>query len=173
MLTKGEKDFLSKIPADKKVSIYPFDPKVKLVAKELVASIRKMFPNLEVKYMGASALGISGQNDIDIYAISSSSDFDKYLPSLTKLFGEPLHKHGTFIEWKFKKNNFDVEFYLTEPPKEHIKVFEILKGSPDLLKEYEYLKASMNGKSFRQYQEKKYEFYNRILRNHKILESKR
>ena len=32
-------------------------------------------------------------------------------------------------------------------------------------KEYEKLKESMNGKSFREYQEKKYEFYHRILDN--------
>jgi len=163
MLTPDEIDYLNKIPKDKKVKIYPFDPKVTEIAEEINNSIHKIYSDLEIKHMGASALKISGQNDIDIYAFSNPKDFDKYLTGLIKLFGKPLHKHETFYEWKFKKDDFDVEFYLTEPPKEHIKIFEILKSNLNLLKEYKNLKASMNGKSFREYQEKKYEFYHRIL----------
>jgi GrpB-like predicted nucleotidyltransferase (UPF0157 family) len=167
MLSPDEKDFLNKIPADKKVHIYPFNPKTIKVAENLIQSIKSVHPDLEVQHMGATALGISGQNDIDIYAFSDPKNFDKYLPGLTKLFGEPLHKHETFVEWKFKKESFDIEFYLTvkdsETMKKQIKVFEILKNNKDLLKEYEKLKESMNGKSFREYQEKKYEFYHKIL----------
>lgn len=165
MLTSDEINYLNKIPKDKKVKIYPFDPKVTEIAEEITNSIHGIYPNLEIKHMGASALKISGQNDIDIYALSNSKDFGKYLPNLIKLFGKPLHKHKTFIEWKFKKDKFDVEFYLTEPPREHIKIFEMFKDNTNLLKEYENLKSSMNRKSFREYQEKKYEFYHKILKN--------
>lgn len=49
--------------------------------------------------------------------------------------------------------------------KKQIAVIEILKNNKGLLKKYEKLKESMNGKSFREYQEKKYEFYHRILDN--------
>ena len=168
MLTKDELDFLNKIPVDKKVYIHSFDPKVKKIAEDLVALIKNTYPHLEVKHMGASALEISGQNDIDVYAFSDPSDFEKYLSGLINLFGEPLHKHETFIEWKFSKNGFDIEFYLTSPDSEtmrkQIAVFEILKNNKDLLKEYEKLKVSMNGKSFKEYQEKKYEFYHKITK---------
>lgn len=167
MFTEDELDFISKIPADKKACIYPFDPKVVRVAEDLIQSINNVFPDLDVKHMGASALGISGQNDIDIYAFSNPVDFDKFLPGLAKLFGEPLHKHETFIEWKFKKDGSDIEFYLTskdsETMQKQIRVFETLKNNRELLKEYEKLKESMNGKSFRRYQEKKYVFYHKIL----------
>ncbi|PIP57976.1 hypothetical protein COX03_00110 [Candidatus Woesebacteria bacterium CG22_combo_CG10-13_8_21_14_all_39_10] len=169
MLTKDELDFLNKIPADKKVYIYSFNPKAVKVAEDLIQSINNIYPDLEVKHLGTSALRISGQNDIDIYAFSDPKDFDRFLPDLTKLFGKPLHKHETFIEWKFKKDSFDIEFYLTakdsETMKKQIKVFETLKSNGKLLKEYEKLKESMNRKSFREYQEKKYEFYHRILDN--------
>lgn len=169
MLTKDEKDFLNKIPADKKVYIHSFDPKAVKVAEDLIRSINNIHPNLEIKHLGASVLGISGQNDIDIYTFSNPKDFDKFLPGLAKLFGKPFYRHKTFIEWKFSKNGFDIEFYLTSPNSEtmkrQIKVFEILKNNKDLLKEYEKLKKSMNGKSFREYQEKKYKFYHRILDN--------
>ena len=169
MLTKDELDFLNKIPANKKVSICPFDPKATRIAEDVIRSITNTFSDLEVKHMGASALEISGQNDIDIYAFSNPYDFGKYLPGLIRLFGKPLHKHETFNEWKFSKNGFDIEFYLTAPNsetmKKQIKVFEILKNDKDLLKEYEKLKESMNGRSFREYQEKKYQFYHKILDN--------
>lgn len=167
MLTKDEIDFLNKIPVDKKVQIHPFNPKVANIAEDIIKSINNIYPDLEVKHMGASALGISGQNDVDVYAFSNPSGFDKYLSGLVSLFGEPLHKHETFCEWKFKRNEFNIEFYLTakksETMEKQIRVFETLKNNSDLLKEYENLKSSMNGKPFREYQEKKYEFYHRIL----------
>jgi hypothetical protein len=40
------------------------------------------------------------------------------------------------------------------------KIVKILPYNPD---EYRKLKESMNGKSFKEYQEKKYEFYHKIL----------
>lgn len=167
MLTKDELDFLSKIPLDKKVHIFPFNPSATRTAESLIQSINKIYPNLEVKHMGASALGISGQNDIDIYAFSNPADFDKFLSGLTKLFGEPLHRHETFCEWKLKRDGFDIEFYLTakdsETMQKQIKVFEALNNNKNLLKEYERLKESLNGKSFREYQERKYEFYHKML----------
>ncbi|OGK15670.1 hypothetical protein A2862_02850 [Candidatus Roizmanbacteria bacterium RIFCSPHIGHO2_01_FULL_38_41] len=70
-------------------------------------------------------------------------------------------------EWKFKKDELDVEFYLTDKNsktmQKQINVFETLKNNPDLLKEYESLKSSMNEKSLKEHQKKKYEFYHRIL----------
>jgi GrpB-like predicted nucleotidyltransferase (UPF0157 family) len=165
MFTPDEKDYLSKI-TDKTVRVFPYNPEVGKIAEELIQSVNDIYPDLEVQHMGASALGISGQNDIDIYSFSDPKDFNKYLPGLIKLFGEPLHKHETFCEWKFKKDGFDIEFYLaardSETMQKQIKVFEILRDNPDLLRQYEELKSSMNGKSFRQYQEKKYEFYHKI-----------
>lgn len=167
MFTKDELNFLNKIPSNKKVGIYPFNPKANSIAVKLIESIKNVCPDLQVKHMGASALGISGQNDLDIYAFSDPEYFNKYIPGLVKIFGEPLNEHDTFLEWKFKKEGFDIELYLTEKDsrtmKRQIKVFEILKENKDFLKEYEELKESMNGKSFKKYQEKKYEFYHRIL----------
>jgi GrpB-like predicted nucleotidyltransferase (UPF0157 family) len=167
MLTKDQKNYLKKIPLDKKVKIFPFSRKATKTAEGIIQSVKDIYPDLEVKHMGASALGISGQNDIDIYVLSHPSNFDKYIQGLVKLFGQPLHKHETFIEWKFDENGFNIEFYLTNPKSDSMKqqmaVFEILKNDKELLKKYESLKISMNGKSFKEYQRKKYEFFNKIL----------
>lgn len=162
MLTKNEQDYLSKIPKNKKASINPFDPKAKETGNLILSKIKNSLPNLKVLFMGATALEIAGQNDIDIYALANPKDFGKYLPSLNKLFGKPKNTHKAFIEWKFTEKDCQVELYLTKPPKRQIKVFEILKSDKELLKEYENLKLGFNGKSFRNYQKAKYEFYNEI-----------
>lgn len=166
-LTKDEENYIAKIPNDKIVNIYPFNNRITKTVHEITSSIIKIYPDLEIKHMGASALEISGQNDIDIYAFSDPKDFSKYLSGLIKIFGKPLHVHETFIEWGFIKNEFDTEFYLTskdsETMKKQIEVFETLSNDKNLLKDYQKLKESMNGKSLKEYQRKKYEFYHKIL----------
>ena len=167
MLTKDEKDYLSKVDPSRKVSIHPFDPKGKALGESIVKQTKNHSPDLEVLFMGSVALGIVGQKDIDIYALADPEDFGKYLPTFEKLFGK-LDKQGkyvkkTFVEWKFQKDGYEVEVYLTESPERQIKVFEILKSNKKLLKEYENLKLSFNGKRYKDYQKAKYEFYNRIL----------
>ena len=137
------------------------------MGEAIVKKIKSRFPNLEVLFMGSAALGISGQRDIDIYALADPDDFGKYLPTFEKMFGE-LDKQGkyiekTFVEWKFNKDGYEIEVYLTEPPDRQIKVYEILRSNNKLLKEYEDLKLSFDGKSYKDYQRTKYEFYNRIL----------
>ena len=68
MLTENQKKYLKTIPADKIIKIVPFDPKT----RDIVKSIRQKINNdagikLGVNFMGASALGISGQGDIELY----------------------------------------------------------------------------------------------------------
>ena len=166
MLTPNQERYLLTIPKDKRVKIYPYNPKAKIIAEEIIKKIHEVFPQLEVVHIGAAALGIAGQSDLDINILSKAEDHDKYLPGLTGLFGEPAIK-GTSIKWEFQKGGFGVELYLTdkESPgfQEQLKVFNLLKNNPKLLKEYDELKKSCDGISFKEYQRRKYEFYNRIL----------
>ena len=167
MLSPDEEDFLSKIPSDKVVSVKPFDQKVHQISDEIIQNIHADLPELEVRHLGASALGISGQGDIDIYIFSKPEEFDKYIPQLERIFGSPKSRKFDSVAWKFEKDGHEIELYLTDPTSEpmrkQIKIFDILKSNKDLLTQYEKLKESMNGKSFKEYQRKKYEFYHRIL----------
>lgn len=167
ILSDDEENYIDKIPNNKIVTIYSFDNQITKIVHKIITSIKEIYSDLEIRHMGASALEISGQNDMDIYAFSNPKDFEKYITGLIKLFGKPLHIHETFIEWKFTKSGFDIEFYLTskdsETMKRQIEVFEILSNNKSLLVEYEKLKEGMNGKSFKEYQRKKYEFYHKIL----------
>lgn len=166
MLLPGQKDYLSKLPPERamaKVSIKPWDPKVIPVAENIIKKIKEKIPDADVRFMGASALRISGQNDIDIYVFCSDEEKDIYNEKLKELFGEKVKEE----KWKFFEDGFEISVYINNPEnqkqKEQIEIFEIFKNNPQILKEYEELKLSMNGKTYREYQIAKYLFYNRVL----------
>jgi GrpB-like predicted nucleotidyltransferase (UPF0157 family) len=167
MLTWDEEDFLRKIPEDKIVSIFPYDEEIERIAKGIIDKIHTILPELEVRHMGASSLKLSGQGDIDIYIFSKPNDFDTHKPLLVKIFGNSKSKKFDSIAWKFETDGHEVELYLTDPTSQpmqrQIRVFEILKIDDALRKEYEKLKEKLNGKSFKEYQRRKYEFYHKIM----------
>lgn len=169
MLTPNQEKYLLTIPKDKRVEIKSYDPKLGKIAEQTITPIKEIDKEkLEVFFMGAGGLEISGQGDLDIYVLSRAEDFGKYLPKLVELFGEPKTKKETSIAWEFVRDNVPVELYLTDPRtesmREQVAIFVILKHDKQLLKEYEYLKHEFNGKSFRDYQRAKYEFYNKLLK---------
>lgn len=167
MLSPDEEGFLSKIPDDKLVFVHSFDPEIPKIAEEITQKIHSAVADLEVTHMGASALGISGQGDIDIYIFSDPEKFDEYIPVLIPLFGEPKSIKYDSVAWKYKEDGHEIEMYLTDPTspsmQKQIKIFETLQNNEDLLNEYEKLKEEMNGKPFKEYQRRKYEFYHKIL----------
>lgn len=167
MLTRNEEDFLKKIPAEKLVVIKPFNPMVTKVASEIISEIHQVVPGLEVKHLGASALQISGQNDIDIYIFCEPKKFGEYETQLVNKFGEPNSKKYDSVAWELRREGLEVEMYLTDPTskpmKRQMKIFSKLENSKDLTEKYERLKNSLSGKSFRDYQLAKYEFYHQIL----------
>ena len=172
MLSPDEIDYLNKLPeeiANKIIVIKPFSSLLSSMANNLISLVKNKFPDLAVKHMGASGLGISGQGDLDIYALANQSEFDKYLPGLKEIFGKPIGESPGSIAWKFDQDGTDIEFYLTDPDsptiQKQIRVFETLKHNPQLLAEYEKLKTGLNGSTYKEYQQAKYEFYHRILDN--------
>ncbi len=167
MLTSNQEKYLLTIPEDKKISIQPFDPKVKETGLQIVKEIENKLPQLNVHFGGASALGIAGQNDIDLNALSSPDEYSRYLPGLITMFGEPAKNTPNLVKWEFDKNGFEVELYLTDRDstslQEQIKTFELIQNNQDYKKEYEQIKLACDGLSFREYMRRKYEFFNKIL----------
>ncbi len=168
MLTENQIKYINSIPENKITQIKPFDPRAKQTGNELVQVIKQKMPELEVLFMGATELGIAGQNDIDLNVLSSPEEYEKYLPLLKELFGEPIKSSPNLIKWEFVRNGFDVELYLTDKNssllREQIKTFELLQGNPELLKEYEAIKLASDGLFFREYMKRKYEFFNKLPR---------
>lgn len=166
MLTENQQKYLSTIPESKIVSINPYSEDISVIATETIDKIKVIVPELTVLYIGASALKISGQNDIDINILTDKSEFDKYVPKLNKLLGKPTSV-GSSIEWTTTKGGYEQTVYLTDSEseglKEQVRTFNLLRDNSNLLKEYETLKQEMNGGSYKEYQRRKYEFYNKIL----------
>jgi len=166
MLKPDQEKYLLTIPEDKIVHIQAFDPKVQLVAQKLIDQITSQFPDVKVFYIGASPLGIAGQNDIDLNILSEDK-FDTYAEEFKKIFGEPVRVNERRIRWEFQRDGFEVELYLKKDVddifREQITVFELLKGDLGLRSEYEKIKLDSDGIPFREYMKRKYEFFNRIL----------
>jgi len=166
MLTPNQEKYLLTIPEDKVIIIKPFDPKVKKAAQEIISKIKETLPEAEILFMGASALEIAGQNDIDM-TILANGEFERHSNSLENLFGKPVKSNPTLIKWEFVQDGFEVELYLNDviSPvlQEQIDTFNLLKNSPELLEEYEQIKLKSDGLLFREYMRRKYEFFNRIL----------
>src|SRR2546423_11533243 len=98
MLTDAEERYLLTIPEDKNLSIIPYDDKLAIIAKSLISKVKDKVPEIEVLFIGASRLGISGQGDIDLDALSSVDNFKRYLPTLKQIFGDPIHEHHDSVE---------------------------------------------------------------------------
>jgi GrpB-like predicted nucleotidyltransferase (UPF0157 family) len=168
MLTAGQIKYLEKVPESKRVNVKPFNPKGLEIANQIIAEIKAVEPGLEVICVGSVALKIAGQEDLDINASCVKAEQEKHVPSFKKLYGEPSRIGQASISWDFVRGGFSVDVWLTDPTaettKQQLKVFNLLKENPQLLKEYEQIKLSAKNMPYKQYQTKKYEFYNRILR---------
>ena len=171
MINESQEKYLASLPDGKVIEVKPFDPRVQEVATEIIAQIKEVLPNSDLHFGGAAALGIAGQNDIDISISYDLAEFDLYFSKLERLFGSPF-RIGTSpknksVKWEFKKNGFDVELYITlkgSPAfQDQIKVFELLSQNKALRDEYERIKLPYGPIDFKEYMRKKYEFFNRIL----------
>ena len=171
MITEAQEKYLASLPDGKVIEVKPFDPQVREVADKLIGNIKEALPGVDLHFGGAAALGIAGQNDIDISILYNLPEFDHYFPTLEKLFDTPS-RIGTSpknksVKWEFKKDGFEVELYMTlngSPAfEEQRKVFELLSESKALREEYEQTKLPYGPIDFKVYMRKKYEFFNRIL----------
>lgn len=172
MLNGTQERYLRTIPESKIVVIKPWDPKTRDIANKSMKDIQFAVPNLEVLHTGAVALEISGQNDIDFSILGKPEDFGKYLPNLIKVLGQPQKIGKENVRWEIVVEGYPVDVHLTDKDsqeiKEHRRVFELLQNNPQLLEEYKVLKEQSNSLSMREYQRKKYEFYNRILEEYEL-----
>ncbi len=169
MLTKNQENWINHLSDDSKVRIVPFDP----TSQEKFEEVKKIIQSelgkaVEVKHRGASSLGISGQDEIDVYVPVAQKQFDSFLAPLNKLFGKakshyPLERARfvTFIDGK----HIDV-FLINKDGSDwsdSIKFEDYLRSNPEALEQYRVLKESGNGLSTREYYRKKIQFINSIL----------
>ncbi len=146
----------------------PWDVQARIEAENLLGEISKIAPELTVLFMGATALGIPGKNDIDIDILCDVKDIRKYAEKLRTVLGPARELTDSIAAWTFMKNGYEVDAILSDPRTSHVpeqkKVFDILRQNKKLLEEYKQLKEECDGKSYLEYEEKKNEFFkNKVL----------
>jgi len=173
MIKESQEKYLTSLPDGEIIEISPFDPRVREVGEKIIAEIKEVLPDLPTRFGGAAALGIAGQNDIDILMLSTPTEFERYFSELEKLFGQPS-RIGTSpknksIKWEFVRNDFPVELYMvlegSPAAEEQNKTFELLSQNKELREAYEQIKLPYGKIDLKEYLRKKYDFFNQILEN--------
>ena len=167
MLTEKQVAYIATIPENKIAIVESFNLEGLRVAQEIISQIKSAVPNLEVELRGSLAFKIAGAKDIDISILCERQNYLRYLSEVEKMFGKNNRIMESSIKWEFKRDGFHVDLNIIDPSTEFnrkvVLVSGKLKSDQNLLKEYEKMKLSFNGKSYREYQTAKFEFFNKIL----------
>jgi GrpB-like predicted nucleotidyltransferase (UPF0157 family) len=169
MLTPAQEKWIALLSDQDQVKILPWDAtaqdKYAVVKQRIQAALGSDMP---VEHRGATSLGISGQDEIDIYVPVPEEQFNRYLPELCTLFGEP-HSHyplerARFVTFEGGKH-IDVFLINAERPgwTDSCKFDHYLRTHPETLDQYRLLKEAGHGLSTREYYRRKLDFLNNIL----------
>lgn len=169
MLTPAQEKWVAHLSDETKIMIVPFDPSAAEKFEKVKAKICSALGNeVNVYHCGASSLGISGQDEIDVYIPVPEQSFNSLITPLTKLFGQPgshylleRARFKTFVDGK----RVDV-FLINETSSgwiNGVKFENYLRSHPETLKSYRILKENGNGLNTHEYYRRKIEFINDIL----------
>src|SRR3989344_2003544 len=165
MLLDTQREYLESLSANplaSTVRIEPHNPGAAAAAARALATVRSVAPDVDVRFMGSAALGVCGQNDVDLYLLSPAAEAGRHVAALTE-------KLGALVGGKWRWQDEGVEITLcvrapeTREVQEQLAIFDLFRSNPQVLREYDLLKQSLNGKTYLEYQTAKYEFYNRAL----------
>ncbi|QQS38378.1 GrpB family protein [Candidatus Woesebacteria bacterium] len=168
-LTKSQQRWINHLSDTDTITILPFD-KTASIKFEMVQKLiqDKLGSEIPVEHHGASSLGISGQDEIDIYIPVPKVKFVPLSKELTKIFGAPRsfypYERARFVTNVDRKN---IDIFLVNKSHKNWKNSEIfsnyLKTHPKDLDTYRLLKERGNGTSMREYYRKKTLFINKIV----------
>jgi GrpB-like predicted nucleotidyltransferase (UPF0157 family) len=152
------------------VKLYAYDSQSAVIAKDLQMKIRQNVKGVHVEFVGSAALKLPGYKDIDLFIPTTQDKLHEIDSKLVDLFGKPTKRRKYFSEWNIRKKNFMVELMLiNKSDKAYVEqkiVYDILRKNKMLLKEYKTLKLNAQGILKNEYQKRRLEFYNRIIREH-------
>ena len=145
-LTKDQIKWLNHFSDTKLISIIPWDPTAQEKFEKVKDKIQnKLGQNIVVEHHGATSLGISGQDEIDVYVPVSPDKFNEMIKPLSLIFGEPVTNYPlnrvrfvTNVEGK----HVDIHMVNSTHPNwlNGIKFEEYLKENPESMEEYRQLK---------------------------------
>lgn len=154
--------------SDRKISVVPYDPRTDELfakAKEKIFSI--LGSEVNVEHCGASSLGISGQDEIDVSIVVEKEKFEEYVPLLEKVFGQVRSRYESRTRFEVKVEGKKIDLKIIDgnhPNYLEGKVFEnYLRSHPQDLERYRILKEEADGMTVKEYYRRKTEFINEIL----------
>lgn len=169
MLTKADIQWLNHLSNLKKVKITPYNPEVKKVFEKQKKELLEILGhNTEVLHIGATALGISGQGEIDLAIPTSLNHFVKLIEKLKRVYGKPRSfSPDKRARFNYKQDNIDIEIIVvnkdSEGWKRNLAIDKYFKAHPEVLEAYKELKERSHGISIKRYYQRKIEFINSIL----------
>lgn len=169
MLSKKQQDWLNHLSSDKKISILPYDSRANDIFLKVKNKIQsKLGGTVKVEHRGASSLGISGQDEIDVYVPVPPSEFDSCIPKMSKIFGEPRSMYPLErVRFSEEVDGKKIDLFLINEKHDDwingCRFENYLKSHPKDLEKYKKLKEEMNGFTVKDYYTRKNEFINKIL----------
>ncbi len=169
MITKKQLKWINHLSRVDKIKIVPFDPtaeeKFQKVKQQIRGALGKDIP---VVHRGASSLGISGQDEIDVYIPVPPNQFDLLIEPLKKIFGDPGSRYPLErIHFVTKVDGKHIDVFLINEECEGwingVKFENYLRSHPEALEKYKKLKEDSDGLSGREYYTRKIEFFNKTL----------
>ena len=148
------------------VSVKPFDPKSKLIAKEYIVLLRNFLKGyrVEILHRGSTAFGISGKGDVEIGIYPSETDWQSVIETLKNYFGELGNIEDDYARFNTEEDGYEIEIILQkgEAAKVDVALTNYFMIHPELLNEYEGVKKKY-AYSKREYQIQKDKFLRKVV----------
>src|SRR3989344_2957947 len=90
MLTREQENWISHLSKEKIVEVLPYNPKTKEVFTKAKEEIEVFLGKVEILHCGSTALGISGQGEVDLYVPIDENRFNAYLEKMIEHFDEAV-----------------------------------------------------------------------------------
>ena len=167
MLTHDQEQWVNSL-SDRIVSVVPYDPRTErlfMVVKKKILDI--LGPEAIVEHCGASSLGISGQDEIDVSVVASSGEFADYAMKLDGKLGSIASWYPDRVRFDVREEGKKIDLKVVDgehPNHLRGKIFERhLRTHPEDLERYRALKEGSNSLTTKEYYRRKIEFINEIL----------
>jgi len=169
MLTTEQEKWLSHLSDADQISVVPFDPTCEVKFLQVKDIIQRVLGiGQPVEHRGASSLGISGQDEIDVYVPVAPKKFYEVVGLISNLFGKPRSnyalKRARFVTSVGGKQ---VEVFVINQEDEDwrslVNFHSYLQSHSQASENYRKLKEEAAGQSTREYYRRKIEFINATL----------
>jgi GrpB-like predicted nucleotidyltransferase (UPF0157 family) len=166
MLTTFQQRYLTQLSRDERVRVQSFQPDSLLFVHELTNSIKRELPHLDVRHIGATALGVDGKGDIDLVLLGSRENhwYDKGV--LEFMFGAPWRRVRHNTHWHLTYRDFSLDLHLTHATSPIARMMldthKRLQHDTHLRNEYARLNRASASMYAHDYHRRKYEWFNSL-----------